>query len=151
MKKSIFIPLLLFGIVLTGCTTTTIPTTTPTNKTIQDDLFQKKQQCAGLTNELIEKTRLLEIEFPTLWKFSFEQVFYSPIKNSCLWVRRATRDSERWSYSESRNLYEYWDDSWSSDPIAGCRTYVIVWENMVRETDTDCDQFDIKILELKWE
>lgn len=154
MKRFLLISILLSLTLLCGCTATpkTIQTTTDTNTISGNDLFEKKQKCASLANELTEKTRLLWIEFSSLWKFSFEQVFYSLSNNSCLWIRSYTSTSDNWSYTTHKSLYEYWDDSWTSDPITSCDSYLIIWKTVSdMERSDNCNVFEDKIRELKWE
>lgn len=113
----------------------------------EENLFKKKQECLKLTNSLIERTQEIWIEFASLWKYSFEQVFYSPIKDNCLWVRISTNEYKNWWYSTRKSLYEVWNDSWSSKSIYWCSDYFNPWE----KRNNDCDKLEEEIKKLKWE
>ena len=79
MKKFFWISFLLGIIFLWGCTTT--------NKLSQDELFQKKQECAKLESKMKE-----QLESPERYGWRREdttlyltEIFYSPSRNSCLY------------------------------------------------------------------
>jgi len=113
------------------------------NKT---DIFKNKQECIKLTDELIKKTELYWVESQYLWKESFEQVFYSPEKNNCLWVRSYEKDFDSWWTIWNKHLYELWNDTPDSQILLSCTKSIMVpwWTN-------DCDAFYEKIKKLKWE
>lgn len=112
----------------------------------KNDIFKNKQECIKLTNDLIKKAELHSIESPSLWKASFEQVFYSPEKNNCLWVITREQKLNSWWVIWEKNLYEVWNDTLSSIIQESCTKSIMVpwWTN-------DCDTFYEKIKKLKWE
>lgn len=122
---------------------------TELKKEKEDDLFKKKQECSKLTNMLITRTNEISKEFPTQWKFSFEQVFYSIKYNNCLWIRIKTKElNNGWSIIH-KSLYEIWNDSGSSEPIYWCDMWYLTNDPLINTSS--CNDFDNKIKELKWE
>lgn len=68
MKKSLLL-IFLAAIVLAGCT----------NGLSKSELFEKKQECASYKDEIQKEIS------KQLWVNSLIEIFYSPVRNSCMY------------------------------------------------------------------
>jgi len=118
----------------------------------ENDLFKKNIECINQTTNLIKKTKEIWEKYISQWNFSFEQVFYSPKYNNCLWVRIIEQELNNWWYITHKSLYELWNDSWSSKPISWCSDLFIIWDKLEDiKKENDCWELNSLILKLKWE
>lgn len=77
MLKKLFLISLLFGsLILTGCSTQ--------KGLSQDELFEKKQECASYENKMKEQLETFSFNYTSC--FVVNQLFYSPVRNSCLYI-----------------------------------------------------------------
>lgn len=85
MKKLLLFSILLGSMILTGC---------GQQKWLsQDELFSKKQECISYKDKIsIQAVDILDSGFEV------GEIFYSPIKNSCLYI---TKDKNEWIYNSS--------------------------------------------------
>lgn len=75
MKKLLLISLVLSGILLKGCS--------QQKWLSQDELFEKKQECISYKDKMnIQVIQLIDSDFEV------NEIFYSPIKNSCLYTAK---------------------------------------------------------------
>ena len=151
MKKFV-VPFFLFSILFTGCASNqlpsqmqeqaslsqqaTIPQTTPTTvttatpTTTSDQLFQKNQECSTYKDKIEQKL--------AAW-FHLEEIFYSPIKEDCIYIAGQTSSSDN-----SRSVFTSMDGYFTNENIG-------TWVNNAKtqgEIETEINQ---KISELKWE
>jgi len=57
-------------------------TTTSTNTMTSDQIFQKKKECADLSDKMKK-------QFDSLYPcFDLIEMFYSPLRNSCLYIEQ---------------------------------------------------------------
>jgi hypothetical protein len=110
----------------------------------ENNLFKKKLECWKLTQELIKKAKKFSERYPLIWKFSFEQVFYSPKYNNCLRILISESQSDTWNDFTNRYLYEYWNDFLDSIEIEGCVKSYYKWKRK-----NTCNELEDKIIELK--
>jgi hypothetical protein len=73
-------------------------------------LFEKKNRCAGLSSEIEARIITMNKEYANIGKFSIGEIFYSPTKDVCLWVRLTDTHTQDGSPSERRALYEFGKD-----------------------------------------
>lgn len=152
MKKLVFLSLL-FVLVLAGCTQ---------EQSISDDnsfsqeqwsskdyLFLKKQECARYRSEVEnnEQKQIDEQWSTDIWQsFYLEEIFYSPIKNSCVYAVTKTLtyqdDNKAWHLNQ-RYL------------IKDVLTNELIWTSMIimdsKWSEVKEMEFKEKIKELKWE
>lgn len=83
-------------------------------------LFEKRTRCAALAPDIQMKIDTFNKEYPNLGKFSIGGIFYSPMKDACLWVRLTATNAPDGSPMERRALYQFGDDFGASEPIIGC-------------------------------
>jgi hypothetical protein len=76
MKRFILVPILLGSIILSGCW--------QQQWLSEDELFEKKQECASYENKMKEQLKTFSFNYTSC--FVVNQLFYSPIKNSCLYI-----------------------------------------------------------------
>lgn len=113
MKKALLL-IFLATIVLAGC---------GQQKLSQDQLFEKKQECANLNKDIENEAK----SYYTLYKLS--EVFYSPKLNDCLYlVEISYKDSSLKDY-DIKSFFE--------------KTLIL--------TSNDKVKIDKQIKELKWE
>lgn len=109
-------------------------------------LFEKSTKCGTLTPDIQRKIDSINKEYANLGKFSIGGIFYSPIKDACLWIRLTNTYAPDGSPMERRALYKFGDDFGATEPIIGC-------ERMLGEklgTNT-CSNWDIELQKFKWE
>ena len=96
MKKFLWISFLLGLIFLWWCATT--------NKLSQDELFEKKQECASYTSEMYKDIEKWWYEDPLIL-----DVFYSSSINSCLYEFNTARNSLILvDYFSKKTLWSAW-------------------------------------------
>lgn len=100
-------------------------------------LFEKRTRCAALSSEIGAKIDTMNKEYADLGKFSIGEVFYSPIKDVCLWVRLTGTYAKDGSPMERRALYEFGKDFGAAEPIIGCEK--ILTDKQGANTCTDWD------------
>jgi hypothetical protein len=64
-----------------------------------DQLFEKKQECAGLRNKM--EDQLLNFSFNYKNFLNVDEIFYSPVKNSCLYTIKIKPEYNFFSGEES--------------------------------------------------
>lgn len=107
-------------------------------------LFEKRTRCASLSPDIEKKTDSINKEYASLGKFSIGEIFYSPAKDACLWVRLTDTYAPDGSPMERRALYRFGEDFGASEPLIGCEK--ILGEK--RGTDT-CSDWDAELRKLK--
>lgn len=130
MKKFLLISYLLTALVLAGCAknVTTTPITNSVSTMTTDQLFQKKQECAGKYNDYVKYLNSLDVNS---WSsFTVLEIFYSPSLNTCIAGTQYSNDS----------LYFIDDVLTTKEFTNSYGTYG--WEKW---------EYDSKIKELKWE
>lgn len=119
MKRLLLISVLLGSIILAGCSQ---------NWLSQDELFQKKQECAKYINIAEERMKYLE---STNVSINIDDIFYSSQLNTCiLWLKAIYVNLD--IYQESYDIY----DLLIKKPL---------------ETAITKENYDKKTKELKWE
>lgn len=83
-------------------------------------LFEKQTRCGALTPEIQTRVDSINKEYASLGKFSLGGVFYSPIKDACLWIRLTSMYAPDGSPMERRALYQFGDDFGATEPLVGC-------------------------------
>lgn len=142
MKKLLIITLLLCAIVLGWCSL---------QKWLsQDEIFEKKQECAKYRNELEKRNEQFNYSWNDQnWPYEnssiIDQIFYSPTQNSCLFTRLADfhYSSDKWGIKV---------DSWFI--IEDALTHEQIWNSLPVNGDsyiTYKNKFEEKIQEFKWE
>lgn len=133
MKKLLLISILLGSIILTGCSQKWLS---------QDELFEKKQECANMKN-VIQQEQIQWI--------SVTEIFYNEQMNTCLYVLQGNWakfiidrfwDEFNWLYNANSDYFcesTYWDIT-SDD-----------WKEALKECIGKSKEFDKKLQELKWE
>lgn len=106
--------------------------------------FDKRTKCAALAPDIQTKINTLGKEYASLGKFSLGGIFYSPVKDACLWIRLTSTDAPDGSPLERRALYQYGDDFGNAEPIIGCEKIL----TDTHGTDT-CEKWDTEIKRLK--
>ena len=111
---------------------------------IKNDFLKKKQECSKGYNDVIK-----EFE-STDYNYSIDAIFYSPIKNSCLYATTITTvfnqwktDSDTWNWFLIHDLYTH-ELIYTSSMIAINK----VWLTKFYEREND---YKKEIQELKWE
>ena len=115
MKKILLIFLLVCGISLAGCS--------KERQLSQDELFEKKQECLKYKDQSEKKSYELSHIGATDTKFL--TIFYSPIKNSCLYAWHA-RNSDK-NFSDTSNWsFEYYqiNDVFTNEKIRAWTNYL---------------------------
>lgn len=107
-------------------------------------VFEKRTRCASLTSDIQTRIDSLEKEYPNLGKFSIGGIFYSPLKDACLWIRLTNTYAPDGSPLERRALYQYGDDFGATEPTIGCEQ--ILGE---KQGTNSCEQWDAEILRFK--
>lgn len=130
MKKILFI-VLFSALVLAGCAQQGLS---------QSELFEKKQECAVLQDKMWDQLNSTERywdrdEYTTLY---LTEVFYSPIRNSCLYKSEFIYD---WMYNLEINDYFTKEVIHTYPCNSNDRFQYSICSNMLHE----------KIRELKWE
>ena len=148
MKKILSISLLLSLIFLYGCSTPTSTTTSTSNQQIDNQLFEKKQECAGYYNQVLDETK------SNRWiekKFEISEIFYSPTRNSCIWV---VCSSEKIANSNLL-ITECWIYDILNKKREMTETYCVWWTecNKIDDENTikNREIFNKHLAELKWE
>lgn len=77
--RKLLLPLLLLSVVLAGCSSNT---TTPTSTMTTDQLFAKKQECAGYYNQVVQETKNNRGKYAK--NYSIDEIFYSQKRNTCI-------------------------------------------------------------------
>lgn len=115
-------------------------------KQIQDDTFEKKQECAKKSDtykKLIDEKNAILNDF----EYSFIESFYSMEKNDCLWVLK-----EDYYYNNISKTMYFLIPSWTlwrEWNIDRC-----LWLSNFSDSSKDsnnCDLFDERLKKLKWE
>lgn len=83
-------------------------------------LFEKRTRCAGLAGDIEKRLSSIAKEYPNLGSFGIGGIFYSPVRDACLWVRLTDTHAKDGSPLQRRALYEYGDDFGATEPIIGC-------------------------------
>lgn len=107
-------------------------------------LFEKRTRCAGLANDIEKRRGSIAKEYPDLGSFSIGGVFYSPVKDACLWVRLTDTHAKDGSPLQRRALYEYGDDFGGTEPIIGCEKIL----GEPRGIDT-CEAYEAELRKLR--
>lgn len=107
-------------------------------------MFEKRTRCAALTPDIGKKIDSLGKEYASLGKFSIGGIFYSPVKDACLWIRLTSTDAPDGSPMERRALYQYGDDFGSAEPLIGCEKIL----SDTRGVNT-CEKWDTELKRLK--
>ncbi len=109
-------------------------------------VFEKRTKCGTLVSDIDKKIDILGKKYTDLGKFSNWGVFYSPVKDACLWIQLINTYAKDGSPMERRALYEYGNDLGSSEPIVWCEKILgdKLWENT-------CEKWDIEIKKLQWD
>ena len=120
-------------------------------KLSQDELFEKKKECASYKN-IIEK----EIEERNFWNQveRLESIFYSSTKNTCMYYVNwsVNYTTQKWGPQsrEWQRVYDYFTKEVVLRTPVSCKNYegdniwYIIWSCLE-------DNFDEKLQELKWE
>lgn len=124
MKKILLISLLIFGFILTGCS--------QQKWLSQDELFQKKQECASYTSEMYKDIEKWWYEEPLIL-----DVFYSSSINSCIYEFNTARNS--------LTLVDYFSKKILWSALINCESYY--YETCMAQQKVLFDT----IKELKWE
>lgn len=119
MKKIFLLSLLLLWLTITWCS----------SKLSQDNLFEKKQECANKEAEIRNEIYNIYKDFVLVQNWTLEEIFYSSTKSSCLYVAV----SENWLDKDIRDFFT------KELYISKSKWLNINWE------------FEIKLQELKWE
>lgn len=82
--------------------------------------FERNTRCGTLTPDIQARTDSMNKEYAHLGKFSIGGIFYSPIKDACLWTRLTSTYAPDGSPMERRSLYQFGDDFGAAEPIIGC-------------------------------
>ena len=109
-------------------------------------LFEKRNKCASFAPDIQVKIDSFNKEYSNLGKFSIGGIFYSPMKDACLWVRLTQTNSKDGLPMERRSLYEFGNDFGATEPIIGC-------EQILGETKgmNTCEKWDTELKRLKGE
>lgn len=105
-----------------------------------DQLFEKKQECAGLRNKM--EDQLLNFSFNYKNFLNVDEIFYSPVKNSCLYTIKIKPEYNFFSGEES--ITEEWIDAVSmlKKNMAGIIDYfgnkIIINTNDIYDEKTVC-------------
>lgn len=149
MKKIIMFVMALCFVILFGCSKSTTSTITPdnTNTVSDNDFFQRNQECLSY-KEQIEKDLLDNQKKLNRWKYSLEQIFYSPVKKACFFV--SIVETYYWApYGNTEKwLYKYWNHSVYSESEFNCNYYYDENKNL---QDNKCYELDNEVKKLKWE
>lgn len=108
--------------------------------------FEKKTRCGTLIPEIEKRISSLKEEYKDIGKMSAGGVFYSPIKDSCLWIRLTSTYAKDGSPMERKSLYVFGEDMGASEPILGCEK--ILTDKNGANT---CEKWDNEIKKLKGE
>lgn len=112
-------------------------------KQVQDDLFEKKKDCGSM--EIDNDIKKNWWEFAK--DYSIEEIFYSPIKETCIWVINLQEEKRKNVW-----LYDILGKDWFLNVMYD--EYGFCFFNK-DERDESCVQsgryFEAKIKELKWE
>lgn len=106
------------------------------------DLFAKEQQCLSYKDSILNDLKDIQKKSWS-WTYLLEQIFYSPSRNKCFFVRIVEYWVD-WNYYD-RWLYEYGNHSYYSDAEYVCSYYYENWKNV----DNWCADMDKKIKTLK--
>lgn len=145
MKKIIWFSFLLGLIFLGGCTTT--------NKLSQADLFQKKQECAKYQDVIkkeiqdyndqirqIEQSQWINMKHSRiLW-----ELFYSPIKNSCLYSIYLIEETAKWDTINWYKMKDFFDKGYEEN-------FIMQDENGNWDIYGGYTSYQNRLKELKWE
>ncbi|HBB27062.1 TPA: hypothetical protein DCZ36_01010 [Candidatus Gracilibacteria bacterium] len=107
-------------------------------------LFEKKTRCAGLANDIEKRRGSIAKEYPDLGSFTIGGIFYSPVRDACLWVRLTDTYAKDGSPLQRRALYEYGDDFGATEPIIGCEKIL----DEPRGTNT-CETYETELRKLR--
>ncbi len=120
--------------------------TTTLKQEISEEMivFEKKKQCGLLEHDIQAKLDAISKEYANLGKFSIGGIFYSPIKDACLWIRLTDTHATDGSEIVRRALYQFGDDFGSVEPIIGCEKRL----DSARGVDT-CALWDKELKKIK--
>lgn len=137
MKK--YIPLLIItSLLLSAC---------GFNWSKKEDLFKKKQECLSLSKTIEQRVNENNSLDNSIYSYSFVEIFYSAKKDDCLWILKENRENENWM----RIMYFLHSSgtNWIEWNLERC-----TWFTSLKDSTkdfNDCDLFEQKIEELKWE
>jgi hypothetical protein len=116
-------------------------------KQIQDDTFKKKQECLKQKDSIERKINENNSINNTSIQYSFIEIFYSQTYNDCLWILEENRNWEDF-IGKMKFLIKSWSN-WIDWNMNRCMQYSS-FSDSTKDND-NCDIFDKKIKELKWE
>jgi hypothetical protein len=117
----------------------------------EDDLFKKKQECAKYENSV----RTWAKDYNLFFHSNLEEIFYSPTKNTCIWV--ISQNSPEFEWHKVFTVFDllnsnkrlFWDFFWS------CGEDIIVGKSWNKYLKSDClkneSEYVQMLKELKWE
>lgn len=107
----------------------------------EDELFEKKQECISYRNDINQDIlRRFSVE---VWEFedSELEIFYSPSKNSCLYLVHFIRDIGEWHAPKTMISYVY-------DYLSSIEVLKIYYQSATIEEEA---KFEIALQELRGE
>lgn len=147
MKKFLWFSFLLGLIFLGWCTTT--------NKLSQNELFQKKQECASYKTEIEKEIKERNFINGIWWGQTqlLESIFYSRKNNTCMYhVRWSISYMIDWALQvrDTQSVYDYFSKEKIISTPTSCKNYD--GEN-IPYIEWACieDNFNIQLEGLKWE
>ena len=87
-------------------------------------LFEKQTRCGALAPDIQTKVDTFNKEYANLGKFSNGGIFYSPVKDACLWIRLTDTHAPDGSPLVRQALYQYGDDVGATEPLIGCEKLI---------------------------
>jgi len=128
-----------------------------------DQIFEKKQECAGLKDEIIKEQKIDE----EYWSQKLLQIFYSKEKNSCLYELASSYElvswSECWERWAEKVVYDYFSNDiviqkqWCKDvenyttEVVPYKSEQITWYASQKDYKEEFESYEKKLKELKGE
>ncbi|MDD5197498.1 MAG: hypothetical protein PHN60_01420 [Candidatus Gracilibacteria bacterium] len=109
-------------------------------------LFEKRTRCGALTSDIEKRIDSLGKKYTDLGVFSIGGIFYSPVKDACLWIRVTDTYAKDGSPMQRQALYQYGDDFGATEPLIGCEK--ILGEKQGVNT---CEKWESELQKLKGE
>lgn len=117
-------------------------------KQIQNDIFQKKQECSSYQEKIKWKYNEFEKNSITV-NYEIKEIFYSRNKQTCiLWLSKSTylenKNSEKYELEDLLTWESLWSTTWNCLEI-------FKDESAINSCQKKLIEFNKQITELKWE